>query len=121
MSDIDLATHIPSGVACCSANNKNKKRWNRMERKDSRITIRLNQSEIDQLKSKMADAGYTSAGAFIRDSVATGRVKPKISSNIVVIAKELATLAGMIKGDRPKSDLLEKVRAIASANAGGVL
>lgn len=92
-----------------------------MEKKESRITIRLNITELNLLKAKMVDAGYTSAGAFIRDSVATGRVKPKISSNIVVIAKELATLAGMIKGDRPKSELLDKVRAIASANAGGVV
>ncbi|MEW5608619.1 plasmid mobilization protein [Pseudomonas juntendi] len=92
-----------------------------MKRKDCRITFRLTESEINQLKSKMADAGYTSAGAFIRDSVATGKVKPKISTSIVVIAKELAALAVMIKGDRPKSELLDKVRAIASANAGGVV
>lgn len=92
-----------------------------MERKDSRITIRLTQSEINQLKSKMADAGYTSAGAFIRDSVTTGKVKPKISTSIVIIAKELATLAAMIKGDSSKSELLDKVRVIASANAGGVV
>ncbi|MGA4453479.1 plasmid mobilization protein [Pseudomonas fortuita] len=92
-----------------------------MERKESRITIRLTQSEINLLKSKMAEAGYTSAGAFIRDSVATGKVKPKISTNIVVIAKELAALATMIKGGSPKSALLDKVRAIASANAGGVV
>ncbi|MCK2116544.1 hypothetical protein MYW52_13630 [Pseudomonas juntendi] len=92
-----------------------------MEKKESRITIRLSQPEINLLKTKMEDAGYTSAGAFIRDSVATGKVRPKISSNIVVIAKELAALATMIKGDSPKSDLLDKVRAIASANAGGIV
>ncbi|MNJ56358.1 hypothetical protein D3C77_519000 [compost metagenome] len=92
-----------------------------MEKKSNRITIRLTQTEINSLKAKMEDAGYTSAGAFIRDSVAIGKVKPKISSSIVVIAKELAALAAMIKGDSPKSDLLGKVRAIASANAGGVL
>ncbi|MCO7057188.1 ribbon-helix-helix domain-containing protein [Pseudomonas juntendi] len=92
-----------------------------MKRKDCRITFRLTEPEINQLKSKMKEAGYTSASAFIRDSVVTGKVKPKISSNIVIIAKELATLAGMIKLDKPKSDLLEKVRAIASANAGGVV
>ncbi len=92
-----------------------------MEKKDSRITIRLTQSEINQLKAKMTDAGYSSAGAFIRDSIASGKVKPKISTNIVIIAKGLASLAAMIKAGKPQADLLSKVRDIAAANAGGVL
>ncbi len=92
-----------------------------MEKKDSRITIRLTKSEIELLKTKMKDAGYASAGAFIRDSVAAGKVKPKISTNIVIIAKGLASLAAMIKAGNPQADLLNKVREIAAANAGGVL
>lgn len=121
MSDIDLATHIPSGVACLAPPIKTIRRWNKMEKKESRITIRLSNSEINLLKKKMEDAGYTSVGAFIRDFVAAGRVKPKISSSIVVISRELAALATMIKMDRPKSEILDKVRVIASANAGGVV
>lgn len=90
------------------------------QNKDARITFRLNKIELDTLNAKMAEAGYKSAGAFIRDSVANGKVKPKVTHDVVQIAKELMNLASMINADRPGSELLEKVKYIAQVNLGGV-
>jgi predicted DNA binding CopG/RHH family protein len=42
------------------------------QNKESRITLRLNKTELDTLNAKVAEAGYKSAGAFIRDFVANG-------------------------------------------------
>lgn len=92
-----------------------------MERKDNRITIRLTNSEMEQLNSKIAAAGYSSTGAFIRDSVATGNIKAKIRTDVITIARELVALYTMIKAERPKTELLDKVRAISTVNTGGVL
>ena len=90
------------------------------QNKDTRITFRLNKSELDTLNSKMTEAGYKSAGAFIRDYVANGQVKPKVTQDVVQIARELMNLASMINADRPGSELLEKVKYIAQVNLGGV-
>ena len=90
------------------------------QKKESRITIRLSKSELEILESKMSQAGYTSAGAFIRDFVANGQVKPKLSGDVVQIARELMNLASMINAERPESELLEKVKHIARINVGGV-
>lgn len=95
---------------------KNIKRQN----KETRITFRLNKSELDTLNARMAEAGYKSASAFIRDFVASGQVKPKVSQDVVQIARELMNLASMINADRPGSELLEKVKYIAQVNLGGV-
>lgn len=88
--------------------------------KESRITIRLNENELETLNTKIAEAGYKSAGAFIRDYVANGQVKPKVTQDVVQIARELMNLASMINADRPGSELLEKVKYIAQVNLGGV-
>lgn len=90
------------------------------QNKESRITLRLNKTELDTLNFKIAEAGYKSAGAFIRDFVASGHVKPKVTQDVVQIAKELMNLASMINADRPGSELLEKVKYIAQVNLGGV-
>lgn len=90
------------------------------QNKESRITFRLNESELATLNAKVAEAGYKSAGAFIRDFVATGQVKPKVGQDVVQIARELMSLASMINADRPGSELLEKVKNIAQVNLGGV-
>ncbi|MCS4061704.1 ribbon-helix-helix domain-containing protein [Pseudomonas putida] len=90
------------------------------QNKDSRITIRLTRSELQTLETKMTEAGYKSASSFIRDFVASGQVKPKISQDVVQIARELMNLASMINADRPGSELLEKVKYIAQVNLGGV-
>ena len=89
------------------------------QNKESRITLRLNKTELDTLNVKIAEAGYKSAGAFIRDFVARGHVKPKVTQDVVQIAKELMNLASMINADRPGSELLEKVKYIAQVNLGG--
>ncbi|WP_137163403.1 plasmid mobilization protein [Pseudomonas asiatica] len=89
------------------------------QNKESRITIRLSKSELEILESKMSQAGYKSAGAFIRDFVANGQVKPKLSGDVVQIARELMNLASMINAERPGSELLEKVKHIARINVGG--
>ena len=90
------------------------------QNKETRITFRINKSELDILNAKMAEAGYKSAGAFIRDYVANGQLKPKVTQDIVQIARELMNLASMINADRPGSELLEKVKYIAQVNFGGV-
>lgn len=90
------------------------------QNKETRITFRLNKSELDTLNAKMAEAGYKSAGAFIRDYVANGQVKPKVTQDIVLIARELMNLASMINADCPGSELLEKVKYIARVNFRGV-
>ncbi|WP_439871189.1 plasmid mobilization protein [Pseudomonas syringae] len=92
-----------------------------MEKKDSRITIRLSNSDINILTHKISEAGYKSAGAFIRDSVANMNIKPKLGPNVVTIARELIKLAAMIRNESPRSELLEQVRAIAKINNGGAL
>ena len=66
------------------------------QNKDTRITIRLSKSEMASLESKMSEAGYKAAGAFIRDFVVNNSVKPKIGSDVVQIARELMNLASMI-------------------------
>lgn len=90
------------------------------QKKETRITFRLNKSELDTLNAKMTEAGYKSASAFIRDFVASGQVKPKVTQDVVQIARELMNLASMINADRPGSELLEKVKYIAQVNLGGV-
>ncbi len=90
------------------------------QNKESRITIRLSKSELEILESKMAQAGYQAAGAFIRDFVISNNIKPKISGDVVQIARELMNLASMINAERPGSELLEKVKHIARINVGGV-
>lgn len=90
------------------------------QKKEARITFRLNRSELYIFNSKMTDAGYHSAGAFIRDYVINGQVKPKVSQDIVQIARELMKLASMINADCPDSELLEKVKYIAQVNFRGV-
>jgi hypothetical protein len=88
--------------------------------KETRITFRLNKFELDTLNSKMTEAGYKSAGAFIRDFIANGQVKPKVGHDVVQIARELMNLASMIHANRPGSELLEKVKYIAQVNFGSV-
>lgn len=88
--------------------------------KESRITFRLNKSELEMLETKITEAGYKSAGAFIRDFVANGQVKPKVGQDVVQIARELMSLASMINADRLGSELLEKVKCIAQVNLRGV-
>lgn len=90
------------------------------QNKEIRITFRLNKSELDALNAKVAEAGYKSAGGFIRDFVANGQVKPKVGQDVVQIARELMNLASMINADRPGCELLEKVKFIAQVNLGGV-
>jgi len=93
---------------------------NENKNKEFRITFRLNEAELETLNTKIAEAGYQSAGAFIRDFVANSQVKPKVGQNVVQIARELMKLASMIKADRPGCELLEKVKYIAQVNMGGV-
>ncbi|WP_421547436.1 plasmid mobilization protein [Pseudomonas sp. QD4] len=90
------------------------------QNKESRITLRLNKTELDAMNAKVVEAGYKSAGAFIRDFVANGQVKSKVGQDVVQIARELMNLASMINANRPGSELLEKVKYIAQVNLGGV-
>ncbi|UUT24047.1 hypothetical protein [Pseudomonas sp. T8] len=91
------------------------------QNKDTRITIRLSKSEMESLESKMSEAGYKAAGAFIRDFVANNSVKPKVASDVVQIARELMSLAAMVNAERPGCELLAKVKHIAKINVGGLL
>lgn len=91
-----------------------------MDKKEIRITIRLSTSDIEKLESRMAEAGYHSAGAFIRDFIAQNKLKPKISASTVAVARELGNLATMIRTGAPVSDVLATIRIIALINAGGV-
>jgi hypothetical protein len=119
------ATHIPPGVAPIKLPIKITIRWAKMkvvekQKKDARITIRLSKSDIYSLEQKMAEAGYKAAGAFIRDFVANNNTKPKVSSDVVQIARELMSLASMINAEKSGSELLAKVKHIAKINVGGV-
>ncbi|MEW9879763.1 ribbon-helix-helix domain-containing protein [Pseudomonas putida] len=90
------------------------------QNKEAMISFRLNKSDLDTLNAKMAEAGYKSASAFIRDFVANGQVKPKVSQDVVQIARELMNLASMINADRPGCELLDKVKHIAQINLGEI-
>lgn len=92
-----------------------------MERKVIRITIRLSAADVAQLESRMAEAGYKSAGAFIRDFVAQHKLKPKISASTVSVARDLGILAMRIRAGAPIEELLEKIRVLELLNAGGVV
>lgn len=92
-----------------------------MDKKEIRITIRLSAADVAKLESRMADAGYHSAGAFIRDFVARNKLKPKISASTVAVARELGTLATLIRTGAPVNDVLAAIRIVALVNAGGVL
>lgn len=91
------------------------------QNKDSRVTIRLTKSELELLEAKMSQAGYKAAGTFIRDFVINNRVKPKISGDVVQIARDLMNLASMINAEYPGTALLKKVKRIAQINAGGAI
>ncbi|WAH60794.1 hypothetical protein LZ023_15300 [Pseudomonas silvicola] len=91
-----------------------------MDKKEIRITIRLSAADLTKLESRMAEAGYHTAGAFIRDFVAKGKLKPKVNANTVTVARELDMLAMMIRKGAPISELLATIRTIALVNAGGV-
>ena len=88
--------------------------------KDARITIRFSRPEMDILYSKITEAGYKSAGAFIRDYVANGKMKPKVGVEVVQIARELMHLASMINAEQSNIELLEQVKHIARINVGVV-
>ncbi|PAA06079.1 plasmid mobilization protein [Pseudomonas fragi] len=90
------------------------------QKKDARITIRFSRPEMDILCSKITEAGYKSAGAFIRDYVANGKMKPKVGVEVVQIARELMHLASMINAEQSNSELLEQVKHIARINVGVV-
>ncbi|CRN04621.1 hypothetical protein ABFV43_11185 [Pseudomonas fulva] len=90
------------------------------QNKESSITIRLSKSELEILETKMIQAGYQAAGAFIRDFVISSNVKQEISGDVVQIAGELMNLASMINAEYPGDALLEKVKHIARINVGGV-
>ena len=91
-----------------------------VEKKDARITIRFSRPEMDILYSKITEAGYKSAGAFIRDYVANGKMKPKVGVEVVQIARELMHLASMINAEQSNIELLEQVKHIARINVGVV-
>ena len=90
------------------------------QKKDARITIRFSRPEMDILNSKITEAGYKSAGAFIRDFVANGKMKPKVGVEVVQIARELMHLASMINAEQSNIELLEQVKHIARINVGVV-
>jgi hypothetical protein len=90
------------------------------ETKDHRITIRFTKSELDAMDAKIADAGYKTSGAFIRDFVASAKPRAKISGDVVQIARELMSLAFMINSNAPAPELLKKVKHISAINTGGV-
>ena len=90
------------------------------ENKDLRITVRFNKTQLDKLNTKVAEAGYKSPGPFLRDLAVNGQVKPKVTQDVVQIARELMNLASMSNADRPGCELLEKVKLIAQVNLGGV-
>jgi hypothetical protein len=89
------------------------------ERKDGTLIIRLSKTEREVIEAKVQEAGYKSAGAFVRDYIANCTPKTKVSSDVVQIARELMSLASMINAEKPGSELLDKVKLIAKINAGG--
>jgi len=91
------------------------------ERKDQRITIRLTCAELEALERKIAEAGYKTTGAFIRDFVATLKPKVKVSGDVVLIARELMSLSALVNASAAKSELVKKIKEIDRINTGGVL
>lgn len=92
-----------------------------MDKKDQRITIRLSRTEIALLDTLAAEAGYQSAGVFIRDFIVNKRPKKKISTNVVTVARELMAVSALVSADAPKEAVLEKLRAAAQANTRGAI
>lgn len=92
-----------------------------MEKKDQRITIRLSRTEMAVLDARVIEAGYKSAGVFIRDFIVNKRPKNKVSSNVVMVARELMAVSALVNADAPKEQVLEKLRLAAQANTGGAV
>lgn len=89
--------------------------------KDQRITIRLTQSELDALEKKIAEAGYKTAGAFIRDFVANLKPKAKVSGDVVLIARELMSLSALVNSSATTQEINRKIKEIDRINTGGAL
>lgn len=88
------------------------------ERKEGTLIIRLTKSEREIIETKVQEAGYKAAGAFVRDFIVNCKPKTKVNADVVQIARELMNLASMINAEKPRPELLDKVRLIAKINAG---
>ncbi|MFJ4397305.1 plasmid mobilization protein [Pseudomonas sp. NPDC089396] len=91
------------------------------DRKDKRITVRLTHGELRALETKIAEAGYRTVGAFIRDFVANLKPQVKVSGDVVLIARELMALSILVNSSAGKSDLIKKIKEIDRINTGGTL
>lgn len=96
------------------------KKYNKVN-KDQRITIRLTQSELDTLEKKIAEAGYKTTGAFIRDFVANLKPKAKVSGDVVLIARELMSLSALVNSSATTQEINRKIKEIDRINTGGAL
>lgn len=96
------------------------KKYNKVN-KDQRITIRLTQSELDALEKKIAEAGYKTTGAFIRDFVANLKPKAKVSGDVVLIARELMSLSALVNSSATTQEINRKIKEIDRINTGGAL
>lgn len=93
----------------------------KIESKDQRITIRLTRTELDSLEKKIAEAGYKTTGAFIRDFVANLKPKAKVSGDVVLIARELMSLSALVNSSATTQEINRKIKEIDRINTGGAL
>lgn len=91
------------------------------DRKDKRITVRLTHGELRVLEKKIAEAGYKTVGAFIRDFVVDLKPQVKVGGDVVLVARELMALSSLVNSSAGKSELIKKIKEIDRINVGGAL
>lgn len=93
------------------------------QRKTGTIIVRVNDEERAIIDTKIAEAGYKSASAFIRDYLA--REKPKAKADIrpdaLEMQRQLMALSSMISGSASKQELMSKIAELYRLAIAGAL
>lgn len=101
-----------------NSNNVEKK-----QRKTGSIIVRVSEDERGIIDAKIAEAGYKSASAFIRDYLA--REKPKNKADIrpdsLEMQRQLMSLSNMINGGSSKHELMSKIAELYRLAISGAL
>lgn len=93
------------------------------QKKTGSIIVRVSEEERAIIDAKIAEAGYKSASAFIRDYLA--REKPKAKADIrpdaLEMQRQLMSLSSMISGNAGKHELMSKIAELYRLAISGAL
>lgn len=91
-----------------------------MNNKNNRITIRLSDSDFQELSAKLDLSGYKSVGAFIRDHliICKPKVKQDVKLDVIEVQRELMNLASMINAGKSNEELMTQVKKVSRVSLG---